>query len=389
MQRRVIPENIRINEPVHRDWSDLMANKKTDVFDYLDWRGDITFQQAEFNEIDSLILSIFAYLDFSCTLGSEDYPFADAIEKICMLPDEVKYAGPTVTIMRSVVELARKAASVRRFQDMKVAQFVDITDEEREIQFAAITFLLPDDTAFASFRGTDNTLVGWKEDLNMSFIDGIPSQLEAAKYVENLLANTDRPIRLGGHSKGGNLAIWASAHQQPEYRSRIIQIYSNDAPGFSENFLNSAIYRDIRDKILSFVPESSIVGVLMEHDQYTTILSKYPTVLQHDPFSWLVMGPHFIYDNDRTISGRQFERIINSWIRSMSPQEREEFVENIYDIIISSNAKTLDELDKKKLKSIFLMSKTFRDMGFKKQTQLLRSLSKVIFNSDTGFGGLI
>lgn len=366
-----------------------MANKKTDVFDYLDWRGDITFQQVEFNEIDSLILSIFAYLDFSCTLGSEDYPFADAIEKICMLPDEVKYAGPTVTIMRSVVELARKAASTRRFQDMKVAQFVDITDEEREIQFAAITFLLPDDTAFASFRGTDNTLVGWKEDLNMSFIDGIPSQLEAAKYVENLLANTDRLIRLGGHSKGGNLAIWASAHQQPEYRSRIIRIYSNDAPGFSENFLNSAIYRDIRDKILSFVPESSIVGVLMEHDQYTTILSKYPTVLQHDPFSWLVIGSHFIYDNDRTISGRQFERIINSWIRAMSPQEREEFVENIYDIIISSNAKTLDELDKKKLKSIFLMSKTFRDMGFKKQTQLLRSLSKVIFNSDTGLGGLI
>ena len=120
----------------------------------------------------------------------------------------------------------------------------------------------------------------------------------------------------------------------------------------------------------------------MEHDQYITILSKYPTVLQHDPFSWLVMGSHFIYDDDRTISGVQFERIINSWIRAMPPEEREILVENVYDIIISSNVKTLDELDKKKLKSMFQMSKTFREMGVKKQVQLISSLSKVIFNSD-------
>lgn len=358
-----------------------MANKRTDVFDYLDWRGEFSFQQSKFNEIDALILSIFAYLDFSCTQDLNEFPFTDAINMICALPDEMKYDGPNI-IMHSVIELAKKASITKRFCDMKVAEFADITNEEREIQFAAITFLLPDDTAFASFRGTDNTLVGWKEDLNMSFIDGIPSQLEAAKYVDNLLTNTDRPIRLGGHSKGGNLAIWASAHQQPEYKNRIIQIYSNDGPGFSEHFLNSSLYQDIRSKILSFVPESSIVGVLMEHDQYITILSKHPTILQHDPFSWIVRGSHFVYDNKRTISGMQFERIINSWIRAMSPQEREEFVENVYDIIISSNAKTLEDLDKKKLKSLFLMSKTFREMGIKKQTQLLFSLSKLIFNSD-------
>lgn len=307
---------------------------------------------------------------------------------ICGLPDKVKYNGPNI-IMHSVVELAKKASFTKRFCDMKISKFVDITNEEREIQFAAITFLLPDDTAFVSFRGTDNTLVGWKEDFNMLFIDGIPSQLEATQYVENLLKKSKQSIRLGGHSKGGNLAIWAGAHQKPIYKNRIVQIYSNDGPGFSENFLNSSIYQDIRGKILSFVPESSIVGVLMEHDQYITILSKSPTVLQHDPFSWIVIGSHFVYDNDRTISGMQFERVINSWIRAMSPQEREALVENVYDIIISSNAKTLEDLDKKKLKSLFLMSKTFREMGIKKQAQLLFSLSKVIFNSDILVNGNI
>lgn len=366
-----------------------MAHKKTDVFDYLEWRGDLSFEQSEFNEVDALILSIFAYLDFSCTQEWEEYPFPEAIEEICLLPDEIKYAGPTVTIMRSVVKLAKKASLTKRFCDMKISGFVDITNETREIQFAAVTFLLPDGTAFVSFRGTDNTLVGWKEDLNMSFIDGIPSQLEATKYVERLLKKSDKQIKLGGHSKGGNLAVWAAAHQQPEYKNRITRIYSNDGPGFSENFLESQIYQEIRDKILLFVPESSIVGVLMAHDHYTTIQSKYPAVLQHDAFSWIVLGSHFVYDKERTKSGMHFERVINSWIRSMSPQEREEFVENVYDIIIASNAKTLDELDKKKLKSLFLMSKTFQEMGVKKQAQLLLSLSKLVFHSDILVNGNI
>lgn len=365
-----------------------MANKKMNVFDYLDWRGDLSFHQSAFNEIDALILSIFAYLDFTCTFSHLIFPFCEAVDLIDALPDTVKYNGPSI-IMHDVVDLAKKAALTNRFRNMSVCEFVDITDEEREIQFAAITFLLPNQTAFISFRGTDNTLVGWKEDLNMSFIDGIPSQIEATNYVEKLLKKIQLPILLGGHSKGGNLAVWASAHQPSIFKSRILQVYSNDGPGFSNEFLNSKLYHEIRNKISSFVPESSIVGVLMEHDQYTTILSSNPTILQHDPFSWLVVGSHFVYDENRTLSGKQFERIINSWIRSMSPKEREEFVESAYDIIISSNAKTLDDLDKKKIRSLFLMQKTFREMGIKKQAQLLFSLSKVIFNSDILVNGNI
>jgi len=354
--------------------------KKSDVFDYIEWRGDLSFQQSAFNEIDALILSIFAYLDFSC-VKDEIIFFRDAVEKINSMPDEQKFDGPGI-IMEDVVALANKAATAERYRDMGVFKFVDITDEKLEIQFAAVTFILQDTTAFISYRGTDNTLVGWKEDLNMCFIDGIPSQLEAAKYVESIAQEIDLPLRLGGHSKGGNLSIWASAHLSSEHKKRIINIFSNDAPGFNENFLNADYYLDIRMKIQSFVPESSIVGVLMEHDTYTIIRSSSPSLLQHNPFSWIVSGKHFVYDNSRTLSGKQFEKIINSWIKAMSVDEREELIENIYDIVTSSDAKTLEDFDKAKIKSIISMSRTFREMGLRKQAQLIFSLSKILFNSD-------
>lgn len=359
--------------------------EKANVFDYIEWRGDLSFQQSPFNEIDALILSIFAYLDFSCLKEKITF-FRDAVSLINDLPDKQKFNGPGI-IMQDVVALANAAANTERYKKVGVFKFSEITDEKLEIQFAAVTFLMSDTTAFISFRGTDNTLVGWKEDFNMCFIDGIPSQLEAAKYAIAIAQEISMNLRLGGHSKGGNLAVWAGAHLPEEYQQRVIDIYSNDAPGFYEDFLTTTCYIAIREKIHSFVPESSIVGVLMAHDVYTIIRSSTSSILQHNPFSWLVSGKHFVYDDSRTISGKQFEKIINAWLKAMSIDEREELIENIYEIVTSSNAKTLEDFDKSKIKSILTMSKTFREMGLKKQTQLILSLSKILFNNDILLNG--
>lgn len=354
--------------------------EKANVFDYIEWRGDLSFQQSPFNEVDALMLSVFAYLDFSCLKEKITF-FEDAVSLINALPDKQKFNGPGI-IMQDVVALANAAARTERYKKIGVFKFTEITDEKLEIQFAAVTFLMSDATAFLSFRGTDNTLVGWKEDFNMCFIDGIPSQLEAAKYARMVAQEISMDLRLGGHSKGGNLAVWAGAHLPTEHQQKIIDIYSNDAPGFYEEFLNTDCYLAIREKIHSFVPEASIVGVLMAHDVYTIIRSSTASILQHNPFSWLISGKQFVYDDSRTISGRQFEKIINAWIKAMSVEEREELVENIYEIVTSSDAKTLEDIDKSKIRSILTMSKTFREMGLKKQTQLILSLSKILFNND-------
>ena len=355
-----------------------MKNKKTDVFDYLEWRGDLLFQQSEFNEIDALILCICSYVDFSCVKNNDVMFFKDAAACVDRLPDEIKYNGPP-NIEKSV-ELVMKAANTERYKNIGIFRFVNRIDEEKEMQFSAVTFILPDRTAFIAYRGTDNTLIGWKEDFNMSFSEEVPAQIEAAKYAERIAEEMDMPLRIGGHSKGGNLAIWAGTHLPLEYKSRIIRIYSNDGPGFSSKFLKSERYREVREKICSFVPDSSIVGVLMEHDKYKTIQSSNPSIWQHDPFSWLVMGKNFVYDEEgRSASGKQFEKIIDSWLQSMLPKEREELVDSIYDILSSSNAKTLDDLDNSKIKSLISMQKTYKEMGNQKQKQLIGSLKKVFF----------
>ena len=165
-------------------------------------------------------------------------------------------------IMHDVAELAEKTAKTSRFQNMEVSHYRSVFDRQREIQFAVVTFLLPDETAFLSFRGTDRTMFGWKENFNMGFIDEIPSQTEAAEYAAKTARIVKRQLRFGGHSKGGNLSIWAAAHLPTEYKEDVLAVYSNDGPGFSEDFLKSDMYKSMKDKIYSYVPESSIVGVL-------------------------------------------------------------------------------------------------------------------------------
>lgn len=359
-----------------------MGDKKRSIFEYLVTQGNLSFQQSKFNEIDALVLSVLAYLNFSNVNTQEVIAFSDAMKGVNQLPEQLRFDGPTVDLMKLVVSLANDAVKTLRYQDVGVYNYSHITDEKEEIQFAAVTFVLPDRSAFISYRGTDNTLVGWKEDFNMSFMYGVPSQIKATEYATDTARRLNLPLRLGGHSKGGNLAVWAGAYMPMEYQERIMHIYSNDSPGFTKDFLNCPEYLRVRDKIFFFVPVSSMVGVLMEHDEYISICSTNPFVFQHDPFSWIVEGNHFQYGEAKTLYTRQFERVINSWIRAMSPKEREELITMFYDMLTSSHARTIDDLDKSKIKSFLSMQKTFHKMGIKKQRQLVMSLSKVIFNSD-------
>ena len=226
-----------------------MAN----IFDYLDWR-DISLEKVEFNEIDNLILARLSYFPLDGSVKEND----EITVKEAYL--KMKEQGTTGRILQAEdIDLFPKLANSERFGNLKLTGFVNKIDPEAEKQFSAVTILFPDNTIYVAYRGTDNTIVGWKEDFNMSFSDLVASQTESVKYLEKI-ANKypEKKILVGGHSKGGNLAIYASVFCKPEIQDRIIEVYNNDGPGFSEKVVQSPEYAKMIKKVHTYIPHSGV-----------------------------------------------------------------------------------------------------------------------------------
>ncbi len=323
-------------------------DKNGTVMDYLRWRGDLTFAQDGFNEVDDLVLCIISYLNFRRfdDLRTTDPARAVALADVAArLTEEDEQLGLSEL---DYIPLMRLAAETERFRDVRMFGFTHEWDEAKEMQFDAVSYLLPDDTLLVSFMGTDTSLVGWKEDFNMSFLTAVPAQERATAYtVEMAAACPDRKLRIAGHSKGGNLAAWAAIHiPAPLQEQRLLDAYNNDGPGFSHDMVDSDAYRRVADKLHTYIPESSIVGVLLEHaEDYAVIDSSNRSVMQHEPMSWSVLGPRFVHLGQRSQMGKLSDDVLRQWIGSMTPQEREQFSDALFDVLsLSGKARTLDDL---------------------------------------------
>ena len=319
------------------------------VFDYLDWRGDLTFEASPPNEVDCLILSMLSYIDFTEIVPTIDdrgeISLADAAAAFFS-----KYPTPRdypmgILIPKQIIRLFERLRDTPRFRDVRMCAFVNDTDVEREIQFSAVTFLVKASTAIVAYRGTDDTLVGWKEDLNMTFLLAVPSQLSAVEYLERVAQRHGGEIILTGHSKGGNLAVYAAVHAASELRDRIVQVYSHDGPGFGHCILDEPAYLEMRPRMHSIVPQSSVVGMLLEHDEnYTVVKSRQKTgFLQHNGLSWEVMGASFVHLEEVSAESRRIDKTVNQWIRDMTPEQREEFSEAVYRLFSVDGARTLTD----------------------------------------------
>lgn len=323
-------------------------DKNGTVMDYLRWRGDLTFAQDGFNEVDDLVLCIISYLNFRRfdDLRTTDPARAVALPDVAArLTEEDEQLGLSEL---DYIPLMRLAAETERFRDVRMFGFTHEWDEAKEMQFDAVSYLLPDDTLLVSFMGTDTSLVGWKEDFNMSFRSAVPAQERATAYtVEMAAACPDRKLRIAGHSKGGNLAAWAAIHIPAQLQEqRLLDAYNNDGPGFSHDMVDSDAYRRVADKLHTYIPESSIVGVLLEHaEDYAVIDSSNRSVMQHEPMSWSVLGPRFVHLGQRSQMGKLSDDVLRQWIGSMTPQEREQFSDALFDVLsLSGKARTLDDL---------------------------------------------
>lgn len=319
-----------------------MAN----IEDYILWRGDLTVNQAPFNNVDNLILSNLIYIVFKDIVpelydnNSRYITIRDAIDNM-KIHTEGKYR---VRVSKDA-EMAVKLAETNRFGNMKLMYYVDKYDENIETQFAAFTVIMEDNTAYIAFRGTDMSLVGWKEDFNMSFMDKVPAQKEALKYLQTVASLIDIPLRVGGHSKGGNLAVYSAINIDKSIQQRIIKIYNNDGPGFKSNILETEEYKIIQGKIDTIVPQTSIIGMLLEHEEeYIVIKSNETFIMQHDPYSWEVMGADFVKMNDTTPSSQIIDTTLRAWLNNMTIQQREQFVDIVWEVMRATKAKSFPEM---------------------------------------------
>ena len=273
-------------------------------------------------------------------------------------------------------------ASNPRFSDIEMGAFLEQFDGEEQTQFAAVTYLLPSGALVVAYRGTDDSLVGWKEDFNMAFQYPVPAQATAADYLARVAALwKDVPIVLTGHSKGGNLAVYSGMKCAPFVQKRIQKIYSLDGPGFRPEVLKECHYNAIEGKVVKLLPHSSMIGMIFERDiHYRVVESNSHGLLQHDPFSWLVEEDHFVDVGDIYESQKIINEALNEWILSLNEEQVRTFVETLYQVISASQADDLITFTadwKKSMNAVVTALKEVDDQTAEMLRGIIRSLFEI------------
>ena len=360
-----------------------MAN----LLDYLDWRGDLTLDQAPFNEVDNLILAELSFVDFKDIVPEPGEGKGVTLKKaaeafFAKLPAGEKI-DMGVLVPDAIPDMLRKMVDSRRFGEMKLNCFVDWLDIGKGEQFAALTIETGDRTLYCSFRGTDDTLAGWKEDFELACVPEVPAQKKALEYVRSVAKQFPRKrIRLGGHSKGGNLAVYAGVFCPENIQRRIIAVWSNDGPGFHTDLLDLPEHRRIAERIYSIVPKSSVVGMLLEHEEdYTVVDSDQLGFMQHDGFSWQVTGDHFVTLRQMTRQAHLSNQELREWVHALSVEQRETFVNALFDVLTASGAVTLTDLKSDSLKAVGAAIRAMKDLDKETREGLMDFLG-ILFKSN-------
>ena len=365
-----------------------------DIFDYILWRGDLDFTRSPLNPVDYIIFSQISYLPFDGIVPGPDekegVSLCLALKMLTEKTEESKSgSGPLLSFKEEPRFISALCSSVR-FRNCHLFGYVNQIDARQEIQFSALCIYTGDDSCSVVFRGTDTSFIGWKEDFNMTFKEEIPSQKEAVKYLEKTAPLVKGRLRLGGHSKGGNLAVYAASFCSKNIQMRITDIYCNDAPGFHEKVITSGGFCAVKDRIHSYIPQSSIVGMLLERGSaYTVIKSSQTGLMQHSLFSWEVTHNDMAHAGEISLSSRFVDKTIREWVASLNNDQRERFVDAVYAIISTSEVKSIYELERswavslgRIIKSIGNIDDSTRKLVIKTITELLRSASR---NLDTLF----
>ena len=355
-----------------------MAN----ILDYLQWRGDVPFNIDPFNEVDALVLCELVYSPFDGLVPSSEQKEKISIEELSSTFFK-KFNKDKLMSRTALTKMAPFLMPVmahsKRFGGTKLAGFLNEVDQDNQSQFAVCTFYLPDGTIFVAFRGTDDTLVGWKEDFNMCFSEGTGGQLKAVDYLDKNFARTMKRLRVGGHSKGGNFAVYGSSFCKPHIKDNLIDVYDFDGPGFIKELTEKNEYRDIVKRVHKYTPEESIIGMLMYTKSKTKIVEcSAKGIAQHDPMNWHVTRNHFDSADNVSSLSQVINDVIKKWAVQFDYETRSLFGDIFFASIVSSGATKMSQLSSSKVRSLASITKEIQSLEPENQALVMDVFVKLV-----------
>lgn len=354
------------------------------IFDYLDQVAYDSIYDTPFNELDMLMLTEITYLPFDQIVSDQMSPdctcrLFEAAEKV---PQDL-----SMLVTKNRLKLLEKAASSTRFKNIKLMGYVNDIDSDVQKQFAAMIFKIKPDSYVLTFRGTDDSIIGWKEDFHMTYMDQVPAQKTAVNYLRKAMDALPGQFILTGHSKGGNLASYAASQIEPEYQERIQSIYSYDAPGLNHSVITSQGYQTISDKIKRYIPQGSIVGMMLETPKQTQIVKSTAIggLAQHDTFTWQISGQTFVLLDNLNPESLQVDKTLKNWVDSVSDDELKDFFDLFFGLILDAGISSINDLTKlenfNKILAVFENANALTDQEREMLTRLAKLLVDMRYQS--------
>ena len=346
----------------------------TNINDYLIWRGDLPINKKfPFNEIDALILGRFSYLTFHKIKMNKKETIESISKKMRGIPNED-------FLLNGDKELITNLGDSDRFKNLLVTDYVRNSSKGLEKQFSAITIHLSMSELYVSYIGTDDTINGWKEDFNMMFLENVPCQISGTEYLTKISKKYPYcKIRIGGHSKGGNIAIYSAITVTKTIQKRIIKVYNYDGPGFRKEVLDKYDYEGVINKIESYIPQDSIVGRLLYHKEKMTITHSIEKgVMQHDIYSWEVLKDDLVYSERITEDSEDIDETITTWFEETTNEQRRIVVDTVFDLLYSSEVEDFEELSQNIAKKLPTMIKTYKSVSKEDREMIGNTVSLMV-----------
>lgn len=346
------------------------------ILTYVKWRKDLKFNERPFNDVDALIFAILAYAEWDGIVGKKAISLQSAAQKFSQSKDR-KDDAKRYAYSLEIPLLVNMLNDTRRYNDVKIMNYQTVFDKGEVVQFSGVTFVLPDHTYVIAYRGTDSSILGWKEDFKMTYLEEIPSHKYALAYLNETMPSNEKKkffslknkkvkdVYIVGHSKGGNLAMYASL-KAPQFHQQITRVYNFDGPGFLPSFYakNTENLATILPKTKLYLPHASIIGRLLDHKEEAYVIEGYESgLMQHSAFKWRVHIDGFVNAQALSKQSDEYVAYIDKMLLSKTKEEKRMLIKAIFDSLEKLNIEEITDLGELNLKKGFDSLKEFGQMS--------------------------